>query len=110
LAVPPAQLQLLSKSECSIRSSCFRSSDLTESKRELTKSKILRNNTKDGAEPANKCSNVHLFWSKRGNFFSRQTISSDAFKFPLRAQKPVSGTLFQSPEVEQAGQKPHLGA
>jgi hypothetical protein len=28
------------------------------------------------------------------NFFSRQTISSDAFKFPLRAQKPVTGTLF----------------
>ena len=28
------------------------------------------------------------------NFFLRYTISSGAFKFPLRTQKPVTGTLF----------------
>jgi hypothetical protein len=54
----------------------------------------LRNNTKGGAELANKCCNVLYFGANVENFFSRPIISSDAFKFPPQLQTPVSGNLF----------------
>jgi hypothetical protein len=53
----------------------------------------LRNNTNDGAELAVKASMCTIFDGNVADFFSRQTISSDAFKFPLRDYKPVPGTL-----------------
>jgi hypothetical protein len=38
-----------------------------------------------------------VFGANVENFFSQQTISPGAFKFPLRVQKPVTGTLLLSP-------------